>query len=298
MAEPIGDNADLDSRLRDAFARAAEQGDSTGVADAIRARVAAGDSGTSVSSSTAPGWGGGVFSWLPWLALLVVGAIVGGAIGVSGLVGRPEGGTVVDVPAALAESAPAYACVDGERIGRLAAGTRVLATQRSDDSLWIGVRDPGSVGSTVWVGLGDVALDGGMPALETLPVGGACPVAVVSTPTPTPTPEPEPVPVPVDSTAPSISQAAATPAQLYMINNQRNSTISAVVTDAGGVASVTATWSGVASGSAPMQRNGSQWTLAYTAPEGTGTGTITFTIQARDAAGNRSSTTVNVQVSQ
>ena len=285
---------ELDSRLRDALGRAAEQGDSTGVADAIRARVAAGDPGTSVSSSTAPGWGGGVFSWLPWLALIVAGAIVGGAVGVSGLVGRPEGATVVDVPAALAESAPAYACVDGERIGRLAAGTRVLATQRSDDSRWVGVRDPGSVGSTVWVGLGDVALDGGMSALDALPVGGACPVAVVSTPTPTPTPEP----IPVDSTDPAISQASASPAQLYMINNQRTSTISAVVTDAGGVASVTATWSGVASGSASMQRNGSQWSLAYTAPEGTATGTITFTIEARDRAGNRSSTTVNVQVSQ
>jgi len=281
---------ELDSRLRDALGQAAEQGDSTGVADAIRARVAAGDPGTSVSSSTAPGWGGGVFSWLPWLALIVAGAIVGGAIGVSGLVGRPEGGTVVDVPAALAESAPAYACVDGERIGRLAAGTRVLATQRSDDSRWVGVRDPGSVGSTVWVGLGDVALDGGMSALDALPVGGACPVAVVSTPTPTPTPEP----IPVDSTAPSISQVAANPPAVY-VTNGTSTTITMTVTDAGGVASVTATWSGATSGSAPLQRNGNEWTLVYQVPQGSPTGTITFTFVARDRVGNSSSASLDVQ---
>jgi hypothetical protein len=170
----------------------------------------------------------------------------------------------------------------------------VLAVQRSDDANWVGVRDPGSVGSTVWLGLGDVSLDGGTSALDALPVGGACPVTVVSTPTPTPTPEP----VPVDSTAPSISQAGASPTQLFMVNLQRTTTITAVVTDSFGVSSVTATWSGAASGSAPMQRSGSTWTLSYTAPEGTPSGTITFTIVARDAAGNSSSTSVNVQVAQ
>ena len=43
----------LDGRLRDALGQAAQQGDSAGVADAIRARVAAGDPGTSVASSSA-----------------------------------------------------------------------------------------------------------------------------------------------------------------------------------------------------------------------------------------------------
>lgn len=76
----------------------------------------------------------------------------------------------------------AFAGYLGNGIGRLAGGARVFTTQRSEDLLWVGVRDPGSVGSTVWVRLGDVALDDGMTALEALPVGGACPVALVSTP--------------------------------------------------------------------------------------------------------------------
>jgi hypothetical protein len=286
---------ELDGRLRDALGRAAEAGDSTGVADAIRARVAAGDPGTSVGSSTAPGWGGGVFSWLPWLALLVVGAVLGGAVGVSGLVGRPAGATVVDVPAALAESAPAYACVDGDRIGRLAAGTRVLATQRSEDLLWVGVRDPGSVGSTVWVGLGDVAFDGGMPAVEALPIGGACPVTVVSTPTPTPTPEPEPEPAPGDSTAPVISQASAT-SPFYSANGQ-STTITGVANDNRGVTRVSLqiVRPDGASSTVEMQSTGGSWTYVYSSQPHYQTGLYRFVLTAFDAAGNTSSVEVSVQ---
>lgn len=283
----------LDSRLRDAFAKAAEQGDSTGVADAIRSRVAAGDSGTSVVASTAPGWGsgGGVFSWLPWLSLIVVGGLVGGALGASGAAGRPAGDITVDVPVAIGESAPAYSCVDGPVIGRLAANTRVLAVQRSDDSLWVGVRDPGALGSTVWVALGDVSLDDGTPALETLPIGGACPQVVVVTPTP------EPPPPPADTTRPSISQLGANPTVVYVANGT-STKLTASVSDAGGVAAVTVSWSGSASGSAPMEFSGGEWSLLYTPPPGTPNGTITFTVVARDYAGNQSSASVAVQVAQ
>jgi hypothetical protein len=174
---------ELDGVLRDALQRAAQPGDSTGVADAIRSRVAAGDPGTSVAGGTAPGWGGGVWSWMPWVGLIAVGALVGGAVGVSGAVGRPAGDVTVDVPVSIGESAPAHSCVDGPIIGRIAANTRVLAVQRSDDALWVGVRDPGALGGTIWVTLGDVSLDEGTPALDELPVGGACPETVVIVPT-------------------------------------------------------------------------------------------------------------------
>lgn len=285
----------LDSRLRDALGQAAEQGDSTGVADAIRARVAAGDPGTSVASSTAPGWGGGAGSWMPWLGMIVVAGLVGGVVGVSGAVGRPAGDTVVDLPAAIAESAPAYACVDGERIGRLSAGTRVLGVQRSEDLRWVGVRDPGAGGSTIWVNLGDLALDGGMPALEALPVGGACPVIVVSTPTPTPTPEPVPVPAPGDSTAPTISQASAT--SPFYSGNGQTTTVTAVASDNRGVTrvSVQIVRPDGATATAEMQNSGGGWTYTYSAQGHNQLGLYRFVLTAFDAAGNTSSVEVTVQ---
>lgn len=294
MVEPIGAGAGLDARLRDALARAARPGDSAGVADAIRSRLDAGDSGTSVATATAPGWGGGAWSWMPWLGLVVVAGVVGTALGVSGVAGRPAGETVVDVPVALGESAAAYDCIGGARIGRLSAGTRVLAVERSDDALWLGVRDPRALGSTVWVALGDVSLDEGRPALDALPVGGACPETVVVVeaepapeptqgpdPGPNPAPNPNPDPGPSDTTAPTASGPSAD------VNN-----CPAIVRVSAGdnvaVTGVTVSWSGAASGSAQMTpAGGALWQLSYDSanlPEGN----MTFTFVARDAAGNQS----------
>lgn len=279
---------ELDGVLRDALHRAAQPGDSTGVADAIRSRIAAGDPGTSVASSTAPGWGGGAFSWMPWLGLIVVGALVGGVVGVSGAVGRPAGDTVVDVPVSIGESAPAYSCVDGPVVGRIAANTRVLAVQRSDDALWVGVRDPGSLGGTIWVALGDVSLDAGTPALEELPVGGACPETVVVVPTEEPTPEPtqepepEPAPGPSDTTAPKINTATGTPNPLYNVDPL---SLKVTAGDGVGVVAVTVSWSGQYTGSAQMSLVGSEWRYTFTPPNDDD-GDIHFMFRARDAAGN------------
>ena len=157
--------------------------------------------------------------------------------------------------------------------------------------VWVGVRDPGSVGSTVWVGLGDVALDGGMSALDALPVGGACPVTVVSTPTPTPTPEP----IPVDSTAPSISQASAS-SPFYSANGQ-STTITAVASDNWGVTRVSVQIvrpDGVTS-SANMERAGGSWTYVYNSQPHYQTGLYRFVLTAFDAAGNAASVEVTVQ---
>jgi hypothetical protein len=293
---------ELDGVLRDALQRAAQPGDSTGVADAIRSRVAAGDPGTSVASSTAPGWGGGVWSWMPWVGLIAVGALVGGAVGVSGAVGRPAGDVTVDVPVSIGESAPAHSCVDGPIIGRIAANTRVLAVQRSDDALWVGVRDPGALGGTIWVTLGDVSLDEGMPALDELPVGGACPetVVVVPTeePTPEPTQEPAPDPAPSDTTGPMLTSGNAKPNPISMEGFPECGPTVAVVsvnaTDPSGVKSVTATWSG---GTASLDRSGSQWKFSFSeATIGSNDTNYPITLTARDNAGNKSSIVVNVTV--
>jgi hypothetical protein len=284
---------ELDGVLRDALQRAAQPGDSTGVADAIRSRVAAGDPGTSVAGGTAPGWGGGVWSWMPWLGLIAVGALVGGAVGVSGAVGRPAGDVTVDVPVSIGESAPAHSCVDGPIIGRIAANTRVLAVQRSDDALWVGVRDPGALGGTIWVTLGDVSLDEGTPALDELPVGGACPETVVVVPTEEPTPEPTeepapdpgPNPGPSDTTAPKINTATGTPNPLYNFDPLM---LKVTAGDGVGVVGVTVSWSGEFTGSAQMSLVGSEWRYTFTPPDDDG-GDIHFTFRARDAAGNVSS---------
>lgn len=286
----------LDGRLRDALGRAAEPGDPAGVADAIRARVAAGDSGASVAASTAPGWGGGVLRWLPWLGMLVAGALVGSAIGVSGLAGRPAGEVVVDVPSTIGESAPASSCVDGPVIGRIAAGTRVLAVSRDETSTWVGVRDPGALGSTVWVRLGDVALDAGTPALAELPVGGACPEVVVAIPVepepePAPTQEPGPAPQPRDTTPPQILQFGAA-----NMNCQTSQQISVVASDNVGVTGVSLSWTGVVPGSANMAPVGSEWRYSFTAPSHDAYYDVTFTAVARDAAGNTRSASTTITV--
>jgi len=80
----------FESQLRDAFQRAATPVDSTGVADAILQRAAAGDGGVAVRGATAPGWGGsGLVRWLPWLGLVIAAGIVGGTVGAAGLLGGP-----------------------------------------------------------------------------------------------------------------------------------------------------------------------------------------------------------------
>lgn len=280
----------LDGRLREALQQAAQQGDSAGVADAIRARVAAGDAGTSAAGSTAPGWGGGAGAWMPWLGLIVVGALVGGVAGVSGAVGRPEGETVVDIPVAIGDSAPIAACADGPIVGRIPAGTRALAVERSDDSLWVGIRDPRTLGGTLWVALGDISLDDGTPALAELPVGGACPEpAVVTLPAPEPVPSEEPAPQPnppaptPDTTAPSIGNINVQWSNCYFL-------VTVPVSDNVGVASVNISWSGVPGGSSrPMTpQGGGVWRLEVSGSSNVYGGNYTFTVVATDSAGNSS----------
>jgi len=78
--------AEIDDTLRQALSRIAPDADSTGVADAIRARVAAGDTGTPATSS---GFRTGIRGWLPFLILIVVVAVLGFGLGMSGLLGHP-----------------------------------------------------------------------------------------------------------------------------------------------------------------------------------------------------------------
>ena len=245
--------ADIDATLRDSLKRMAEPGDATGVADAIRARIEAGGSGTSGSSgsgSSGAGAAGRVPArstpWLPWLSLsglVLVVAVAGAAAGFSGALGRPgsspaPAADVAGITASVGSGVQAFGCPGGGVAADLAPGTRVLAVERSDGGSWLGIRDPYELIRTVWLPAGAVVVADGQPAVDTLPIGG-CPapsadpasaepasaepsaVATEQPATPEPTlattrkPAPTATPRTADKTRPSISAGAWTVSPVY-----------------------------------------------------------------------------------
>jgi len=295
--------AELDELLRDSFARIAETDaparDSAGVADAIRARVASGDTGAPAMGRVAPGWGGvGTAGWIGAIGVVAAVGVLGAALGASGAFGRPVLEQAVGTDAALVASADAHACAGGEVVGSIPAGTRVLAIARSDDAGWLGVRDPATLLGTLWLPASVVAGDAG-GAWDALPLGGACPDVYVEPvdpvePDPAPTDEPEPgpnpgpgpgpnpSPQPGDTTPPAIDQWWATPTLIY---DDQTATVFALASDNVGVTGVAISWTGAKSGSGEMTKVGSEWRFSLTNTPAT-SGSVTFTMLARDAAGN------------
>ncbi len=308
MAEPTGPTGpELDAVLRDAFQRTVQPGDSAGVADAIRSRVAAGDTGTSVAAATAPGWGSGVASWLPWLGLVVGAGVVGGGLGVAGVF-APADEAVASPYNVVQVTTPVYECPGGPAVTSLGANERVLAVARDEESAWLQVRDPRNLAALVWLPAGVVTVDVGQD-IAALPVGDGCPeeleFEVVPEETPEPAPEqpqqpsqpggpPAPPPAPSDTTAPYITGPSASPDVLY---DGYTSTVSVYATDDVNVTNVSITWSGAHSGSASMTRVGgsSQWAFSYPDPAAAPDGYVTFVMRAFDGAGNASGT-VSVSV--
>ena len=284
--------ADIDVLLSASLKRIAQPGDAAGVADAIRARVDAGDTGTPAQSS---GFGGGSpLSWLPWVGLVVVAGLVGGSLAPLGVFGAVVTEVATAETAMLTDDATAYLCIEGAEAAQLPAGQRVLAVGRSDDGTWLGVRDPLNVVATLWLPTGSVVLDAGQDAAA-LPVGGDCPtiettlavpVAPAPKPEPTPTtpPAPGPGPGPSDTTPPVITQYYVTPTPFY---NDETTTVIALATDNVAVTGVLITWSGSQTGSGSMTKVGAEWRFAYSTTNPP-TGAIVFELRAVDAAGNQS----------
>ncbi len=302
----------LDGPLRDALGRAATPGDPAGVADAIRARVAAGDRGSPAASAAAPGWGGGVWSWLPWVAVVAVAGLAGGLIGATGalsatgLASAADETSAVEYSGVLGGVADAASCPGGPVVEVLAAGTRVLAIARSEDATHVAVRDPYAPTTHLWLSTGDVIPDAGQGAVGGLPVGAACPEATIVAEQPTevpvevpeetsapgpypPAPGPN-APAPGDTQAPTV-QAWGTPTTINGVADP--ATIRAVASDNVGVTSVTVSWSGPYTGFAPMSLVGGEWRYVFTPPANQ-TAQITFTVVALDAAGNASAPQVVV----
>lgn len=276
---------ELDDVLRQSFARIAEPGDPAGVVDSIRSRMAAGDTGTPASTSGFGSTAGWVVPWIFGGAVLAVGGLVLGTSGLLDPVFAPEPASQT---VQLQATVDALDCPSGSPIATLAAGNRVLAIARSDDSAYLGVRNPYDTSGTVWLPAAVVIADPGEATIESLPVDG-CGTAETTLIAPTAEPVPTATAAPQkpasDTTAPSIQKASAAPT---LIINDEQTVVEVQASDNVGVTSVAVSISGAYSGSASMSKVGSVWQLSFSIAEDNYYGDITFTITAIDAAGNQS----------
>jgi hypothetical protein len=288
----------LDELLSGSLKRAAQPGDSAGVADTIRARVAAGDVGTPApSSGPAPGFGGGLAGWLPWVGAIVVLGLVGGTLGATGAFGRPDAPAPVsnNVLISLSDSGVgASPCPAGAPITELQPGQHVVALARSADSADVEVRDPAALDQTVWVTA--KALKSLGKDFSTLPVSG-CGV-LTSTPVPAPVVVTPVTPV-APPTKPGKPAPDTTPPVVGAITVDTTDACKPIVTvqitDNVGVSSATL------KGTSGSPYNVNQ-TVVMTHPGGTSwkgtlnmpsnfSGIVNLTITAHDAAGNTTTTT-------
>lgn len=295
---------DIDVILRDSFQRISEPGASDGVADAIRSRVAAGDTGAAVATGTAPGWGAGP-GLLGSLGILGASALVVGAgIGAGAALFVPSETSASAAITLDTGTVSAGYCPGGAGTAEFLAGEHVLVIARTDDSSHVAVRSSADWATTVWLPTAVVVVEPDQADLTSMPVAG-CPEAtgeaLAPTPTaaPTPTsepgpgpapqpgpPAPPPPPPPSDTAAPTVGQPSATPNPVYNVDPV---TITTTASDNVAVTGVTISWSGQYSGSSAMVKSGSTWVYVFTPPNDT-PGSITFTVRARDAAGNQSTT--------
>ncbi|HEX4444446.1 MAG TPA: hypothetical protein VHZ81_12800 [Galbitalea sp.] len=248
-----------------------------------------------------------VLSWLPWVGLVVAVGVVGGVLGLTGVFGHPTTDRVVFAnDASLARTAAALTCPAGAEVTRLQAGDRVVAVARSEDSSYLGVRNPQNIAQTVWVSRDVVAIDPGQPSIATLPVSSCPTVSILMPPTKhssttkptTPTkptaPTKPPKPKPLDKTAPKLAVPTAGTDTVCTANSNppHSDTITVTASDNVGVASVAISWGGAVSGNGHMTHAaGSTWTYLYNVGSSNAAGTITFQLQAKDAVGNLSSPT-------
>jgi hypothetical protein len=319
--------ADLDTLLRDSFARLAEPGDPAGVAQAIQARV---DVGGGPGPSGGSGGGGFARAWLPWAGLALVAGIAGGAAGLSGFFGAPDA-PAQGVLGALGSSVEGLGCPAGSVVQVLQPGERVLAIERSDDGAWIAVRDPYALTQTLWLPAGVVVIDDGQPAVDTLAIGG-CPVVsaspsplpvVTEAPAPAPAPAPKPpktskppapapapAPVPApDTTPPSISSGGWSPGTIVGTNGPHPglactpddyaATVTVTASDGVGVTSISVAKSFGGATVTQTGHSGSNYTFQIVANYNNGANgqtSVSVTFTAHDAAGNTAAVARSVTV--
>jgi hypothetical protein len=301
---------DIDTQLRDVFARISEPGDPAGVAESIRTRMDAGDTGTPApANGQSSGFGGGWFApFAPWIGLVIVAGLLGGALGASGVFGHPDPASSV-VSVSVTGGVDGLSCPGGSALERFVGGERVIATHRSDDSAYLAVRDPYNLALSVWLPADLVLIDENQPAVETLPVGGCAVTEVVEvTPTATPTteptseptsaPKPKPTKKPTpDKTKPVVSVGSFSPSPVYgkaaAPYCDTKTTVTVTATDNKGVSSVKAS----ASFGTVKQKShsGNSWVFTYSADYNSGADkSVTVTFTAKDSAGNATVKTTTI----
>jgi hypothetical protein len=119
----------------------------------------------------------------PFVALVLgaaaAGLVLGLALGFTGavsLVGEPQ--TI-----AAAATAPYGDCPASDPAGVFHRGDRVLATARSEDAAWVQVRSPRSTDERVWIRSADLEPDADLSGLPVLPCGVAVEVITETTTT-------------------------------------------------------------------------------------------------------------------
>jgi len=272
----------LDELLSGSLKRAAQPGDSAGVADTIRARVAAGDVGTPAPSGSAPGFGGSL-GWIPWVGAIVALGLVGGVLGVTGVAGHPIDSVTVSTSSIfMPPTVQGTSCPDGPVVASVERGSRVVALARSANGAQVQVRNPSDVSQLVWIPVGELVSDSGQNPVAGLPVGPSCPTVTVAQAPVVVTPV---VPVtpgkpgkPKDTTAPSEGKPTATFGNCH-------TTIKVTASDNVGVASVSISWTGTNTGSGSMSPVSGHWEYVT---NNFHDGNTTFAVTAHDAAGNAS----------
>jgi hypothetical protein len=247
--------------------------------------VAAGDVGTPAPSGSAPGFGGGLAGWLPWVGAIVVLGLVGGTLGVTGVFGHPiDTVTVSTTSILMPPTVQASSCPGGPVIGSVERGSRVVALARSADGAQVQVRNPSDVNQLVWIPVGELVSDSGQTAVAGLPVGPNCPTVTVAQAPVVVTPVTPVTPTkpgkPKDTTAPTEGKPTA-------VFGNCHTTISVTASDNVGVTSVSISWTGTNTGSGSMTRAGGHWEYVT---NGFHDGNNTFSVTAHDAAGNSSLT--------
>lgn len=290
--------SDFDQLVSESLKRVAEPGDSAGVADLIRARVAGGDTGAPSTGGEFAGGPGSGWPWLPWVGGAVVAAVVGGAIGATGVFGslQPAGsapGVVAASSLSVTHVANGLDCPGGVPVVGFDPGDRVLAVARSDDSAFLAVRSPFDRADTVWLPVSVVEVDAGQSPVASLPVDG-CPQPTITLLPPSPEPSEPPAPKPQPPAPPKPPAPADNPPTLGAVTISDNSlhlnedtTITTTAADDHGVIAVQISWTGVHSGSGQMTKAGNQWKFHYTLPVNE-TGVVKFTVRAVDAKNQKS----------
>jgi hypothetical protein len=290
--------SEIDVLLSASLKRLAPDGDTAGVADAIRSRVDAGDTGTPASTSGFGAARPSVMSWLPWVGLVVVAGVVGGLLGRLGVLGTNVSEVTTARTATLADETTALVCIGGADATELPAGQRVLAVSRAEDSAWLGLRDPLNIAATVWVPAAAVQLDEGQD-VAALPLGGTCPIVETTLVVPQAPVTPTPTPVANDTTAPSLSAGKWSPDPIYGASIAPYcDTETLLVVDASDNAAVTnvAAVADLAEAIVTLiSVSGSQYTFALSADYDTGPDVVVnVLVTATDSSGNQTSLTRSV----